>query len=480
MKRRDFLTMCGLSAAGFLSARAGLAKTDPKAKGSSLKGSKPNIILVFTDDMGWGELGCSGNKIIKTPNIDKFHAESVRFTNYHVSTSCSPSRAQLMSGRHEFYGGVTHTTYGRGILNKDFTILPQYLKKAGYSTAIFGKWHLGSQEGYRPHDRGFDEAVYHHKGYMNSANYFDPALYHNGEREKYKGYCTDLFFSKAMEWIEENKDKPFFCYLSTNAPHIPLVVEEKYKAMYKDSGLNEKRQIYYGMVTNIDDNFGILRKRIDEMGIADNTILIFMTDNGHAISSSTGAGHDGNGFLKPDGLYNAGMRGAKGQPWIGGACVPFIIRWPGVMDMPRDDKTLCGALDLLPTFSELAGVSVDDPGVEGRSLTPLFKNKPEEFDSDRYLIVHKGRWPDGEVDAHKYIHAGVRGPRFSLVWDRKSNLELFDYINDPGETKNVIDQFPEDVKKMTAFFDQWWEKVRPCMINDARNERLMKEKSGNK
>ena len=209
-----------------------------KLKAENKQKQKPNIVFVITDDQGMGDLACTGNPYIKTPNIDEFYSDAVRLTNYHVSTTCAPTRSSIMSGRHCNRVNVYHTIAGRSLLFDDEVILPQVLAQNGYTNAMYGKWHLGDNYPYRPEDRGFHEVVRHGAGgigqgpdyWMN--DYFDDTYWHNGEEQKYEGYCTDVFFSEAMNFIESNKDKPFFCYIATNAPHAPYNLPKKYYDMY--------------------------------------------------------------------------------------------------------------------------------------------------------------------------------------------------------------------------------------------------------
>src|SRR5262245_40103291 len=256
--------------------------------------ARPNIILLLTDDQGYGELGCHGNPVLQTPNLDRLHKESVRFTDFHVSPTCSPTRCALMTGRHEFRSGVTHTILEPERMSLKATTLAQVLKSAGYTTGIFGKWHLGDEDPYQPNRRGFDEVFIHGGGgigqtYPGSCGdapgntYFDPAVLHNGTFEKTRGFCTDVFFGQALRWIDaKRQDKaPFFVYLTPNAPHGPYVCPEKYAAMYQGHKLNANAVAYYGMITNIDDNVGTLLAKLKEWDLERNTLVIFMTDNGH-------------------------------------------------------------------------------------------------------------------------------------------------------------------------------------------------------
>ena len=289
--------------------------------------NQPNIILVITDDQGYGDLGHTGNPIIQTPALDKFSAEALNLTNYHVGTTCSPTRAGLLTGRNCNRNGVWHTIMGASILNAEEVTFANVFNDNGYKTGMFGKWHLGDNHPFLPHDRGFDESFYHGGGGVAQTpdywknDYFDDTYFRNGVPEKTEGYCTDVWFDEAIKFIEDKKDDSFFCYLSLNAPHGPFNVPEEYYNKYKDeTEITEVQKRFYGMITNIDDNFQKLLAKVDQLGIAENTIVIFTTDNGTA-----------RGYVKDEEImrgYNVGMRGTKGSQYDGGHRVPFIIRWP--------------------------------------------------------------------------------------------------------------------------------------------------------
>jgi arylsulfatase A-like enzyme len=414
-------------------------------------------VLVITDDQGYGELACHGNPIIKTPNLDRLHAESTRFTAFHVSPTCAPTRASLMTGMHEFRNGVTHTVMQRERLALDATTNAELLVKAGYQTGIFGKWHLGDETPYRPARRGFTESFIHGAGgigqsYAGSCGdfpnnkYFDPYVLHNERVVKTKGYCTDVFFDQALKWIEQNQSQPFYAQIATNAPHAPLICPKKYQEPYERLGLDENSAAYYGMITNIDDNVGRLLNRLNELGLEDHTLVIFMTDNGHT--------HDR--------LYNAGMRGRKGTAHEGGTRVPAFFRWPVQLGSGTNVTALTSAVDIFPTLAELCGVAVPDAlTLDGRSLVPLLQDPQAEW-PDRFLFTHLGRWEQGQVAEWKYKECAVRTQRFRLV----NNRELFDIVNDPGEQRNVIEQHPQVVAEMRKAYDDWWTAVQPRLVNE--------------
>ncbi|HUV64693.1 MAG TPA: arylsulfatase [Sedimentisphaerales bacterium] len=438
---------------------------------------KPNIILVLTDDNAWGELGQSGNKLIKTPNIDRLAEQSLRFTNYHVAPSCSPSRAELMSGKHEFFVGVTHTILGRENLRDDIEILPQIMKRGGYQTGMFGKWHLASEKtgltgkSLAPYDRGFDTAIYTY----NQLGRFDPKLNHNGEIKQHKGYCADVLFEQGMKWMEScDKDKPYFMYLATSIPHVPLAAPQRFIDLYAGSGLTKNQQVYYAMVSAADENVGKLMAWLGRQKSKRETILIFMTDNGHAIAGAPGAGHDHDGFLKEGGLFNAGFRGGKGQQWRGSTCVPFILRWPGVTKPNSTDNTLTSALDILPTFAEIAGVKLSDPELQGYSLLPNVLGKSTKVPSDRMLFTHVGRWESSDLmEQSQFKGASVLTSRYRLTWE-KGVRKLYAYADDRGELTDVAAQHPEVVEELTKAQDKWWQEAKKGMVNDLEQIRTGK------
>ena len=298
---------------------------------------RPNVVLVLTDDQGYGDLGCHGNPIVKTPNLDRFHGDSVRLTDYHVGPTCSPTRAGLLTGHYANSTGVWHTTGGRSLLRKDEYTMANMFAEAGYRTGMFGKWHLGDSYPFRPEDRGFQEVVRHGGGGVGNTpdywgnDHFDDTYCANGVWTHYPGYCTDVWFNLGLDFIERHRDEPFFCYITTNAPHLPHIVDPQYTEPYLPPvSPNESRARYYGMLANIDENFGVLRDRLRQWGLEDNTVLIFMTDNG----SAGGVDVDAEQLVTSG--HNAGMRGKKGSQYDGGHRVPLLMRWPaGGLDSGR-------------------------------------------------------------------------------------------------------------------------------------------------
>lgn len=439
------------------------------ATAKSLEGSRPNIILVMTDDQGMGDLSCMGNQVVETPNIDRFYEQSTRFTEFHVSPTCAPTRSSLMSGRYPFNVGVTHTIWQRERMALDVFTLPQALKTAGYTTGIFGKWHLGDEDAYLPGNRGFDEALTHGAGGIGQTRYgdfpvneenlyFDNVLMHNDTIVKTKGFCTDLFFGSALSWIKQQEEAgtPYFAYVAPNAPHAPTVAPESYKKRFLDMGYDDGTAGRYGMIENIDDNFGLMMKKLDEWGALDNTIVIFMTDNGATHLNGTLNG-------KKVKHFNANLRGAKNSPNEGGNHVPFFIQWKGVLGEGVDIKGLAAHIDLYKTFSELAGAKLPEKmqDLDGRSLVPLLENPNAEW-ADRETFAHCGRWSPGKRDAFKYVKCAVRTQRWRFV----NNSMLFDISKDPFETTDVAAQYPEVIDQLRKSYDQWWESVLPMMVNE--------------
>jgi len=441
---------------------------DPLPANEKPAAKQPNIIFLLTDDQGYGDLSCHGNPILKTPNLDRLHDEGVRFTDFHVSPTCSPTRSALLTGRHEFRNGVTHTILERERLTLKATTLAQVLKSAGYTTGIFGKWHLGDEPAYWPNKRGFDEMFIHGAGgigqtYAGSCGdapgntYFNPAILHNGTFEKTKGYCTDVFFNQATQWITAVKGKrPFFCYLATNAPHAPLQVRPEDEKRYADKVKDSNVAKFFGMIANIDDNVGRLLAKLKEWDIERDTLFIFMNDNGGT-------------FGVP--VFNAGIRGQKVTPWLGGTRAASFWRWPGTLK-PTDVDRLCAHIDLLPTLADITGAQLTQEvkaQVEGRSLLPLLRQRNADW-PDRVLFTHVGRWPKGaNPEEHKYRDCSVHSPHWHLVCvgkDGKKHWQLFDRKADPGEKTDVSEKHPEVVKELDAAYDAWWASVQPQLVNE--------------
>lgn len=438
--------------------------------------SKPNIILVMTDDQGMGDLSCMGNKVLKTPNLDRFYSMSTRFTDFHVSPTCAPTRSAIFSGRHEFRNGVTHTILERERMALSTTPFTLLLQNVGYQTGIFGKWHLGDEAAYQPYNRGFTETFIHGAGGIGQAypsscadfppnrekngRYFDNAILHNDTIVHTKGFCTDVFFQAALGWIKQQHetDTPFFAYIAPNAPHGPMISPEKSRKRFDDMGWDGNTAGRYGMLENIDDNFGLLMQKLDEWELWDDTLVIFMTDNGQA-------GRSGKLNGKREPIFTAGFKTGKGSPYEGGTHVPAFWRWKGKLGEGVDIPALTAHIDLYRTFCELTGADIP-PGIQqidGRTMVPLLQDAKADW-PDRALFTHQGRWKKGEdPNGSKHTNCAVRTARWRFVNDK----ELYDISNDPYEKVNVIEQHADVVAELRTQFDKWWTDTLPFMVNEA-------------
>lgn len=463
IRPRYFLAAVGLVLASF----------PLNAAAESLAGKRPNIILVMTDDQGMGDLSCMGNTVLKTPNLDRFHGLSTRFTEFHVSPTCAPTRSAIFSGRHEFRNGVTHTIKERERMALSTTTFPQLLRKAGYETGIFGKWHLGDEDEYQPYSRGFSKTFIHGAGGIGQAypgscadfppnrtdKYFDCVILDDDTIVQTKGFCTDVFFRAALGWTKKQleSETPFFTYLTLNAPHGPMIAPEKYKQRFLDLGYDANTAGRYGMIENIDDNFGLLMEKLDEWKAWENTLVIFMTDNGQA-----GRNAKLNG--KKTSLFTAGFKTGKGSPYEGGTHVPAFWRWKGVLGEGVDINGLTAHIDLYKTFCQLAGAEIPAgiQEIDGRTMLPLLEDAKSKW-PDRNLFVHQGRWEKGsDPNKAKYRNCAVRTQRWRLV----NYKELFDIANDPYESKDVADMHPDVVAELRKAYDNWWKETVPLMVNE--------------
>lgn len=435
---------------------------------AALAGKRPNIVFFFTDDQGYGDLSAHGNPVLKTPSMDRLRAEGVRFTDFHVSPTCAPTRSALFTGRHEFKNGITHTILERERLTLKATTLAQVLKGAGYTTGIFGKWHLGDEAEYQPGRRGFDEVFIHGAGGIGQSypgscgdapgnTYFDPAILHNGTFVKTKGYCTDVFYAQATTWMDSQRKsgKPFFCYIPSNAPHAPYNARPEDKALYADKA-KDPAASFFGMVHNLDQNIGQVLAKLDEWGIAKDTLVVFMNDNGGTAGVP---------------VWNAGMRGAKVTAWLGGTRASSFWRWPGTIQ-PADCGVLAAHIDFFPTVAEIAGAKLSGEvkkQVEGRSLVPLLE-KPSGTSPDRIQFTHQGRWPKhSDPNLAKFSMCSVRNTRWQLISPNggaEPKWQLYDVKADPGQQTDVAAQHPDVVKQLAAAYDQWWSDCQPLLVNE--------------
>jgi arylsulfatase A-like enzyme len=414
----------------------------------------PNVVLIITDDQGYGDLGITGNLSVKTPVIDKFAKESIRFNNFYVSPVSAPTRSSLMTGRYSLRTGVRDTNNGGAIMAEGEVTIAEILKQAGYKTGIFGKWHLGDNYPSRPGDQGFDESVIHLTGGMGQpgdittylkgdSSYFDPVLWKNGMRKSFKGYCSDIFTDQALDFIERNNTGPFFCYLAFNAPHTPLQVPDKYYNMYKDidpaEGYSKLMQTQipmtekdkedarrvYAMVSNIDENVGKVLQKLDELKLSENTVVIFMTDNG-----------------PQQRRYVAGMRGLKGSVYRGGIRVPFYLRYPPLKKKNTEIEEAAAHIDIMPTLAELCNAELpSDRKIDGSSLVPLINGQIQKA-GERTLFFY---WTRHSPELYNNI--AVQKGKYKLVGNTDYNsplekFELYDIDNDPFENKNIAKVLP--------------------------------------
>jgi len=405
---------------------------------------RPSVLLIITDDQGYGDVGIHGNPQIRTPHLDALAKEGFQFDAFHVQPVCSPTRSALLTGRYTYRTGVVDTFQGRSMMHADEVTLAEMLGGAGYRTGIFGKWHLGDNYPLRAMDQGFQESLTIRGGGLGQSSdppggdhYTDATMYRGGKPVKTKGYCSDVITDAAIDFVKAAKDKPFFTYVAYNAPHTPLEVPTNGDLQrYKDAGLDDVTAKVYAMVTNIDDNVGRLLQSIDDP----NTIVIFMTDNGPQQKR-----------------YNAGMRDLKGTVYEGGIRVPFFFRWPALKVAPRKVAVTGAHIDVVPTLLEAcrvarpAGVKLD-----GLSLLPfLGAQEPPAPDRTLFFQWHRGDVPE------KFKACAAHDGRWKLVWPlQKAPPQLFDLHTDPSEKKDLATEHPEVVVRMTKAYEAWFEDVK--------------------
>lgn len=402
----------------------------------------PNVIIVLSDDQGYGDLSCHGNPVLKTPNLDKLHSQSIRLTDFHVAPMCTPTRGQLLSGMDALHNKATSVCAGRSFLRPNITTLPEIFSRQGYKTAIFGKWHLGDSYPNLPQYKGFGESVIHLGWGITSMadtwlnDNFDGKFYHNGILEQFKGYCTDLFFNLGIEWMKQCQEKkqPFFLYLPTNAPHTPHWVDKKYSIPYLNKGPDK----FFGMIANLDENMGKLDAFLTKSNLAKNTIVIFMNDNGATAGEK---------------IFNAGMRGKKTTYYEGGHRTICFIRWPnGNLGSPRDISYTSQIQDIYPTLLSLCKLSPSaNAKFDGISLAPLLEEKSNTL-PDRKLIVQYGQNP-------KKYESCVLWNQWRLVHGK----ELYDIHADPGQQKDIADVKTDIFNQMKEHYDKWWNNLEPSL-----------------
>ena len=415
---------------------------------------RPNVIIVMTDDQGYGDIAAHGNPYLKTPNLDRLHSESIRLTNFHVGTSCAPTRAALMTGRDGNKVGVWHTIAGRSQLDSRETTIADVFKANGYRTSIFGKWHLGDSYPFLPNDRGFEEALYHGGGGIGQGpdywdnDYFDDTYYRNGVPEKHSGYCTDIWFDEAIKYISKEDDRPFLTYISTNAPHFPFHIDSSYIRPYLGD-TNIVNPNFYGMISNIDENIGKLMGHLESTGKAENTIVIFLTDNG----SAGGSQIDDKGHVIKG--YNAGMRGKKVWQYEGGHRVPCFIKWPkSGWQGGIDRNELTAHIDLLPTLMENLNLDYNkELDLDGWDISDLLdqNNTPKKNYEERILIV--------DTQRRQYPLKAYNSSVMMGMWRLIDKIELYDLTTDPSQKKNIINEYPVIRAKLSIGYEKWWDDV---------------------
>jgi len=410
--------------------------TSCMSNSNSLESAKrPNVILILTDDQGWGDLSMQGNTNLHTPNIDAIAQAGVVFDRFYVSPVCSPTRAEILTGRYHPRGGVYSTSAGGERLDLDETTFADIFKNAGYNTAAYGKWHNGMQYPYHPNARGFDEFYGFCSGHW--GNYFSPILEHNGQIVKGNGFVIDDFTEHAIEFIEENQNKPFFVYLPYNTPHSPMQVPDKWWDTFKDKDLvkrhreSDSEKIQHtkaalAMCENIDWNVGRLIDKVKELQLEENTVIIYLSDNGP------------NGWR-----WNGGMKGRKGSTDEGGVRSPLLIQWTGTIEPGKNIKEIASAIDLFPTLTDLAGISYDSKKpLDGKSLLPLLIDSGDVW-VDRLVYNHWGR------------RTSIRSQKYRLDFENK----LFDMISDPGQYTDIGDEYPEVRDQLIEAKEKWQKDV---------------------
>lgn len=434
--------------------------------------TRPNVVLIVTDDQGYGDLGRHNNPIIQTPNIDEIASQGARLTNFHVDPTCSPTRSALLTGKHSLNAGVWHTILGRYMLGPEHITLAESLQSNGYETAIFGKWHLGDNYPYRPQEQGFEHALIHGGGGVGQTpdywgnTQFDDTYYRNGEPEKFTGYATKIWFDEAKKFIDTPRSTPYFAYIALNAPHGPYRAPEDYIRPYLDKGLNRTMASFYGMITHIDDQVGQLRRHIKARGEYDNTIFVFMTDNGSSYRQT-----DKNRVLKadhgelakrfPGWQPNDNMRGYKGEVYEGGHRVPFFISYPNGNIKSGDYDNLTAHFDIMPTILQLAGIDDRPDNLDGVSLADYLTNNDVTGVTDRSVVITNQR----------VYHPSPKRPTAVAFknWryvTENGKEELYNLTDDPGQQQDLAETQPEMLEKLRAEKLKWWQDAKQKGFKD--------------
>ena len=433
---KSFPRIAAILAATFVSL---LSCSEPVAE------RKPNIVIILSDDQGWGDLSVHGNTNLSTPNIDSLARDGALFDRFYVSAVCSPTRAELLTGRYHPRGGVYSTSTGGERLDLDEKTLGDTFKAAGYATGAFGKWHNGTQYPYHPNTRGFDEYYGFPSGHW--GNYFSPILDHNGELVQGNGFIIDDLTDHALEFMEQNKDRPFLCYLPYNTPHSPMQVPDRFWEKFENLELDmrnrdpqsedvPKTRAALAMVENIDWNVGRVLQKLDELELAGDTIVLYFSDNGP------------NSWR-----WNGGMKGRKGSTDEGGTRVPALMRWPGHIQPGTKITQIAAAIDLLPTFADLAGIPVvGDKPLDGVSLKPLLQGTVGYLWRGRMIFSHWRGKVSVRTQQHRLGHEGG----------------LFDMTADPGQHVNIASEHPDIAKRLSDARDRWSQELLPGLRDDDR------------
>ena len=409
---------------------------------------RPNVVLIMTDDQGYGDLRFHGNQKIDTPVLDRLATQSVRFDHFFVCPYCTQTRAALMTGRYPLRTGAASVTRGLETVRSEEVTIAEVLRSAGYATGCFGKWHIGEHYPNHPNGQGFDDFFGMPQGHWD--NYFDPKLEHNGRTLQTRGFITDVITDYALRFIEEHRQGPFFCYVPYNAPHTPHQVPNRYFDKYTARGFDAGVATIYGMVENIDENAGRVLEKLDELDLAERTVVFFLSDNG-------AEGAEGS-------RYNAGMRGMKGSVHEGGMRVPMFVRWPGHFKADTVVESIGAHVDLLPTIAELCGVN--DPAtlpLDGVSLLPLLSGDATDW-PDRMIFSRSAGWRrmaeyrEPVIENLKPYAGTVRTQRWRAV-NLESSWELYDMAADPSQTSDVASEHPETMARLAAAYDGWFADV---------------------
>lgn len=448
---------------------------------SAQHSAQPNVILIITDDQGYGDFGIMGNEVLNTPHFDQLARESATMTEFYVSPVCSPTRANLMTGRYNYRTRVVDTWKGRSMMDPEEYTIAEALRDAGYTTGIFGKWHLGDNYPLRPSEQGFAESYIHRGGGLaqpsepieNKRRYTNPILFHNNQKIETRGYCTDLYFEAAARFIDKSlqQQKPFFAYIATNAPHspyhdVPEALYQKYltkdleSIMVDDKTSRDNLARIFAMIENVDENIGRLMDQLQRRDIARDTIVIFLNDNGP----------NSRRFVGP-------YRGNKGEVHDGGVRSPFWVRWPARIEPGTTSDRVSAHYDVMPTILAATQASVPaEVALDGRNLLPLLEGKSVAWpDRDIFLQSHRGDEPIAEH------HMMVRSQKWKLTRpsgfhnetpDSDVPFELYDMETDPGETQNLVHTRKDIFDAMRQRYHVWFYDVSSTRPNNYAPPRM--------